>query len=535
MAVEIDTVTGLLAAQVEADGDAPALIYGGTVMSFAQWQLASRRVASGLEALGIGAGDRVAFWLPNTPAYLIGYLACCRLGAIATAVNTRFRAHEVADIVARSGARVMLLWPGFRGIDFLAILGAIEADALAGLETVVLYDEGDPAQALPDAIAHCRALTWAELADHEAMAEDRAQGSGGVNIFTTSGTTKAPKFVLHSNRSIALHAPDVAASLAVATGDKATLLALPLCGVFGFTQAMAALAGGCPQVLMSAFDAGEAVRLIDEHDIGYLNGTDDMIEALLAADPREMALPSVRFCGFGSFNTDPEICIERAEARGLTLVGLYGMSEVQALFSRQPENAPREERMLGGGVLINETSAVRCRDVETGRILPHGKQGELEFRGPSLMAEYFLSPEDTAEGFTEDGFIRSGDMGYTVAERRFVYLARMGDVLRLGGFLVSPVEIEVFIQEVDGIAGCQVVGVSQGERARAVAFVTLAAGAAFDEQAVIGHCLSGMAKFKAPVRVLALDEFPTTRSANGTKIQRAKLRQWAQDQIEADG
>ena len=535
MAAQIETVTGLLAAQVEADGMAPALIYRDQVLSFADWQLASQRVASGLNALGIGAGDRVAFWLPNTPAYLIAYLACCRLGAIATAVNTRFRAHEVADIVARSGARLMLLWPAFPNVDFLAILGAIAAEALAGLETVVLYDEGDPAPALPAAIAHCRRTTWAELMDHEAMTQDHAQPAAGANIFTTSGTTKAPKFVLHAQRSIARHAPEVAASLDVAIADKATLLALPLCGVFGFTQAMAALAGGRPQVLMTAFDAREAVRLIDAHEIGYLNATDDMIEALLAADPREKALPSVRFCGFGSFNTDPKICIDRAEARGLKLIGLYGMSEVQALFSRQPEAAPSEERMHGGGVLINETSAVRCRNVDTGRILPHGEQGELEFKGPSLMTAYFLNSEATAEAFTEDGFIRSGDMGYTVAERRFVYLARMGDVLRLGGFLVSPVEIEVYIQGLAGISGCQVVGVSQGERSRALAFVTLDAGAAFDEQAVIAHCLSGLAKFKAPIRVLALDEFPTTMSANGTKIQRVKLRQWAQARVDQDG
>ena len=93
-------------------GSAPAVIAGSDVVGFDRLAAESRRVAGALARLGIGRGDRVAFWLPNVPAYLTLFFACARLGAIAAAVNTRFKAHEVGDIVGRSGAKALVLWPG---------------------------------------------------------------------------------------------------------------------------------------------------------------------------------------------------------------------------------------------------------------------------------------------------------------------------------------------------------------------------------------------------------------------------------------
>ncbi len=148
------------------------------------------------------------------------------------------------------------------------------------------------------------------------------------------------------------------------------------------------------------------------------------------------------------------------------------------------------------------------------------------------MTGYFGNPEATAEAFTKDGYLRSGDLGYTTAEGGFVFLSRMGDVLRLGGFLVAPAEIEARLGGHPSVEGCQVVGVSTPDGPRAVAFVTLRAGAEFDEEALRHHCLAGLARFKTPSRVFSLDEFPTTRSANGTKIQRARLRDMAQAAID---
>ncbi|HZD25326.1 MAG TPA: AMP-binding protein, partial [Alphaproteobacteria bacterium] len=248
-----DTVTGMLEALVRRHPDAPAVIYGDQRFSFAELDALGRRAAGGLSALGVKAGERVAMWLPNSVAYLALYLGCARLGAIAVAVNTRFRSAEVADIVGRSGARWLVMWPGFRHIDFLGILGACEPAALAKLETLILYDEGDPAGALPAGVSHCRTVRCDAVLAGEPYSGNHATPDTGCNIFTTSGTTRAPKFVLHAQSSIARHADIVADAYGYRASGGGLLAVLPFCGVFGFSQVMASLASGRPTVVLSAF------------------------------------------------------------------------------------------------------------------------------------------------------------------------------------------------------------------------------------------------------------------------------------------
>src|SRR6185436_10567587 len=151
----------LLADVADATPDAPAFIHGERRLSFAELHDRAARAAQGLSDLGVGPGDRVALWLPNIPAYPILYFACARLGAIAVAVNTRFRAVEVADIVGRSGAKVLACGPGFRRIDFLSILAEVEPRALGRLAAIVIVGE-EPATA-PPAIERLRRVPFERL------------------------------------------------------------------------------------------------------------------------------------------------------------------------------------------------------------------------------------------------------------------------------------------------------------------------------------------------------------------------------------
>ena len=522
----METVTGLLAAQAARRPEAPAVFYGERTISFAELDEMGRRAAQGLHQLGVAAGDRVGLWLPNSPAYLALLFACARLGCVATAINTRFRSVEVSDIIARAGVTTLVLWPEFRGIDFLEMLDDIDRAQLRGLRLIIRYTEEPTADLIPGGLEHCRRERFAKLLTRPPFEGDRAAPDLGTNIFTTSGTTKAPKFVLHTNFSVARHAQDVAQAFDYAADGGAILQALPLCGVFGFSQAMAAIAAGRPMVLMSAFDAAEAVRLCARHDVRHFNATDDMVLAMLEASAGDVALPGVRAVGFGSFNGDPLDCLTQAERRGLTLFGLYGMSEVQALYAKQPNDAAPERRALGGGRLTSPQAQARVRDPESGRLLGPGEQGELELSGPSLLKEYFGNPEATAAALGPDGFVKTGDLGY-LTDDGFVFVARMGDAMRLGGFLVSPAEIENHLCRHASIAAAQVVAAQTEKGPRPVAFVILKPGEGLDEASLREHCLSGLAKFKAPVRFAPLAEFPTTKSANGTKIQRAKLREMA--------
>lgn len=530
----VATLSAVLAAQ--PDPSAIACVDRDRAVSFAALADESARFAAALRGLGVREGDRVAIWLPNATAWLAAFFACARLGAIAVAVNTRFRAAELADIVGRSGARVLVTWPAFDRADFVSVLAGCPPTALAALEAVVAYDEHEPTaverfEALRAVLPEAAALRrYREAIAVAALAEDRAAPGKGCAIFTTSGTTKAPKFVLHDQGTLVAHADDVVRAWGIDAGST-MLLAPPLCGVFGVCCALAMLVAGRPFVMMPAWDARLAAELIERHRTTHLNATDDAIDQLLALDPRTPAFPTLRFVGYAAFNPALGDIVERADVRGLRLVGLYGISEIQALFSRQSEHAPLAERRLAGGLPVSADARVRARDPGTGAVLPHGEAGELEFLCPSRMVGYFGNPRATAEAIDAEGWYRSGDLGYTTADGRFVFLTRLGDSLRLGGFLTSPGEIEACVQEAPGIDGCQVVGVTTGGALRPVAFVTLRQGASFDEAAVIAHVGARLARYKVPVRVFAIEAFPVTEGTNATKIQKHRLRDLALERL----
>lgn len=523
------TVTGLLAAQRDTGA---GLTYRGDTWSYAEIEELSRRAATALAERGIGPGDRVAIWLPNCPAYVVLYFACARLGAIAVAVNTRYRSVEVGDIVSRAGCRVLACWPGFRQIDFAGILAGIDPAALAGIETVILCGEaGEGAAMLPRA----EAVDFEALIQAAPMEADLATPDSPCNTFTTSGTTKSPKLVLHKQSVIVRHAYDVAQRFGYAGPGTRLLQTVPLCGVFGFCQFSGTVAAGAPTVMMPVFDAAEAARLINLHQITHTVGADDMADRLLATSDAPRPFPSLRHFGYAKFNAALADIVARADARGMKLCGVYGSSEVQALFSVQRVEDPVEQRMLGGGVPASPETQIRARDRDTGAILPDGESGELEIRAPSLMVGYFGAEAATRAAFTEDGYFRTSDLGYALADGSFVYLARAGDALRLGGFLVNPAEIEAHLLTHEAVDGCQVVGVETARGTVAVAFVTLMPGASGDEAALREHCKGALAGFKVPAHVFVVDAFPTTESANGTKIQRARLRDMAQERVAASG
>lgn len=501
-----------------------AMAYGAASITVGELAEASRRVAGGLRRLGIGHGDRVALWLPNIPAWLECFFACARLGAIAVSVNTRFRSHEVEDIVGRAGCRALVLWPGFKGIDFRGILAAVAPSALASIEHVVVYGEDGHDDTFM--LAGARSSDYAVLRDAPADAVPPASAHSRCVIFTTSGTTRAPKFVCHAQAGVVRHARDVAVGFGCDVPGSRVLQALPLCGVFGFTQALGALAGGAPMRILPLFDAAEAARVIRDEAITHANGGDDMLDRMLATRSEERPFPSLGFFGFAKFNPALDDLVARAEQRGVRACGLYGMSEVHALYALQPAELPAAERAKGGGVLISPDAEVRICDPDTGAVLPAGEQGEIELKGPSLLLEYYGDPEATRLAF-HDGWFRTGDLGYLDGPRRFCYVTRIGDVLRLGGFLTSPQEIEAVLETHPAVEGAQVVGATIAREPVAVAYIVPAPGAALDEPALRDWCKARLAGYKVPRRFVAIDAFPTTPSANGTKIQRAKLRAMA--------
>lgn len=503
-------------------GDRPALIFGETAQGFADLSERSRSIAAGLAQRGVGRGDTVAVWLLNEPDWLAVFFASVRIGAIVMAVNTRFRVTELADMIGRTRPRAIFYRPRLGSVDFAKLI----ADAVARVDVPPILE----VSVGPDTGA--ASLSLEDLSRHgENVDATGPVSTDGAVMFATSGTTSAPKLVLHSHRSIVDHAGDVASDFVMAGRETMMLQALPYCGVFGFCQAMAALAAGRPSVVMDKFDPDMAARLIADRQVTHFNATDDMLTAIAEASTPAMRT-SLRLVGAASFNRGPEVLESLAADHGLPIVGLYGMSEVQALYARRDTGDLPAQRFRGGGRPVSRRAAIRVRDPESGKTLMAGESGELELRGPGVLKAYYGDPAATASVITEDGYIRTGDLGFLDQDGGFTFESRMGDALRLGGFLVNPDEISGFIESIGGIAACVVVGVRVEGRPRAAAFVKTRGISAFDPEQVLKRCRESLAPFKVPAIVHALDEFPVADGPNGIKVQRGELRRIAGELLE---
>ncbi|MBO6558912.1 MAG: AMP-binding protein [Nisaea sp.] len=520
---QAESLPGLLSRLAAEQPHNVALVDGARSVSFKELEEEVDRVASGLASLGIAKGDRIAVWLPNGIPMAALVFGAARLGAISVIVNTRYQKTELEELLKRTRAKLLAIAAGFRGIPFLDILSSVPDESLSSL-THVVNCSPEPATAPVGAT-----VSYATLAATAPEAFPPVDPALPCAMFATSGTTRAPKLVMHCQQAIVQHGKDSGSALGYTDADAVMLGALPLCGVFGFSQLMGALANGRPTILMDAFSSSGALELIERHKVTHFNATDDMIVRLLdEAKPGQLA--SLRELGFASFSgTNAEGLVERAEREaGIILRGLFGMSELQALFAAQPANLPLLERAKPGGYPVSSEGQARVCDPETGAELPAGEMGALQFKGPSQFIGYFEDPEATAAAVSEDGWFSAGDAGVMEPDGRFHFKGRMGDTMRLGGFLVSPREIEGVLEDHQDVASAQVVGVQADDGPVAVAFVIAAPGRTADPEALRAHCVAQLAKYKVPRLVLPVTEFATVTGPNGTKVQKQKLREMAE-------
>ena len=488
------------------------------------------RVAALMASQGAVRGDRLALWMPNCLAWLVTFLACARLGIIVVAVNTRFKEHEVGQLLTRGQCRWLAFWPAFKGLPFVDILKRVDPAAISRLSGVFVAGQApdlEPLRAEWPGLC-LTALCNEDVVPGGAAIPDPGQDDDGALVYTTSGTTSAPKLVLHRQRGLTQHGR-IAAEAYGTSADSVVLLAAPLCGAFGFSTMLAGLVPGATLVSLAVFDAHTTVRQIREYGVTHTFANNELIGLLLQAAPAEQRpFPSLRYVGYASFSPSMDDLPERALQAGIPIAGLYGSSELQALVAGQRLDADWQYRRVAGGTLAAGDARVRAVDPDSGAVLPHGAIGQMEIKAPSLMSEYLDDPDATRKAVRADGYFRTGDLGFTLSEHAFIFQGRDGEHLRLAGFLVNPMEIEAFIRSIAGVQAVQVVGAQLGGKTVPVAFVIPQPDATLHEAEIIQTCRAAMAKFKVPERVVLVAQFPMVQSANSNKVQKHALREKAQ-------
>ncbi|GAB3627519.1 AMP-binding protein [Pandoraea terrae] len=508
-----------------APPNSPCVRVGDENVTYGEFRDRVRRVAGGLQRHGLRRGDCVALWFPNTVDWLVVAMACARSGLPVLCLNPRLGPLEIGDFIARARCKAIVLAASHGGKDNLALLSGVDAIKLAGLRLAVTQ-EGPP-----ECIAGLASVSLPELASGEFDGEEQASGNDVCIIFSSSGTTSRPKLIQHSQKAAAAHAADVASAFGIQGGRARVYAGAPFCGAFGFTVAMGALAGHSAVVADERFDARDAVNTLDAERITHMFGTNEMLQRMLDAAGDGWRPQTLETFAHANFTPGLDTLPARAEAQGVRLRGCFGMSETFALFAAQPADGTLQRRVGTGGIPICREAKVRVRDLSSGQLLEAGEHGELEFYTPNLMLGYVGDEEATRRAITDDGFLRTGDVGYMGSDGGFTQLSRMGDVIRIGGYLVNPLEIEAVVSTYPGISACQVVEVPTEQGPRPVAFVTGHQGYRHDEPGLIAFLKVRLATFKVPVRFFEVPEFPVATGPNGTKVLKRELREQAVELI----
>jgi acyl-CoA synthetase (AMP-forming)/AMP-acid ligase II len=466
-------------------------------LTYARVDELARAQAAGLDALGIGPGERVAIVSHNSARLLTSFFGVSGYGRVLVPVNFRLSAEEVAYIVKDSGASALLIDP------------ELEAH-LAGIpcrHKFVLGADGD-------------AQIYAHGAEPEPWQPDE---NATATINYTSGTTSRPKGVEITHRNIWVNATTFALHAGVTDRDV-YLHTLPMFHVNGWGMPFAMTGMGVKQVVLRKIDGAEILRRVAEHGVTVMCAAPTVVNAILAAaQDWEGEIPGrgrVRIISGGA--PPPTTTVARIETElGWEFIQIYGLTETSPLLTINRTRSEwdkldphaRAERLVRAGVPALSAAL---------RIAP---DGEVLARSNAVLKSYWNQPDETADKLA-DGWFHTGDGG-TIGNDGYLTISdRLKDVIITGGENVSSVEVEDVLFSHPAVAEVGVIGVPDekwGETIKALVVLRPGAHAPTAEE-LITYCKERLARYKAPTTVEFRDEL--ARTATG-KLQKFKLRQQA--------
>ncbi|WP_260986347.1 AMP-binding protein [Bordetella genomosp. 13] len=527
------TLAQVLDATVRSRGPQEAYVGPGERHTWAQIQSQSRRIAAALHAAGIARGDHVGLMLGNSGLWIAAFYACAAIGAVTVPVNTRFKADELLFCLKQSDVRLLIHADSFLGIDFAGLLRQVEpavdqqlpGQALPELRTVVTV--GAPSAAAGaigfEAFLDAGSRVSADLLDQLAQ---QVEPRDVLLIQYTSGTTSFPKGVMLSHANMLGDAASVARRMGVKPDDRYFSIR-PFFHVAGSTlSVLVALASGCCLLSMPKFDVALALKTLEEERCTLTSGN-DTIFLMLMGHP-DFDAGRLHLQG-GWAAAGPEVMQKIRDVMKVPhMCNAYGQSEASPNVLLSDRDDVFELRR-DGYMLPHPGVDVRIADSDSGAVLaPGAGQGEIQVRGWNVMRGYYRMPEQTAKAFTEDGWLRTGDMGEQRADGRIRMVGRLKDMYRVGGENVAPAEVEEVLHAHPAVQQAQVIGVPDARLGEVTgAFVLLKAGQQASGEELVAWCKARCANFKVPRYLSLVDTFENIGMTGSSKVQKNKLRDHA--------
>ncbi|NNN35546.1 acyl-CoA synthetase [Streptomyces sp. S3(2020)] len=486
------TVDGVLRRSARRTPARVAVEYADRSWTYEELDEAVSRAASVLRAEDLAPGDRVGAYGHNSDAYLIAFLACARAGLVHVPVNQNLTGEDLTYIVDQSGSSLVLADPDLAGRlpESVRTLPLRDADdsLLARLESAPVYDGPEP------------------------RSEDLVQ------LLYTSGTTALPKGAMMTHRALVHEYLSAITALDLSAGDR-PVHSLPL---YHSAQMhvflLPYLAAGATNIILDAPDGDRILDLIEADRADSLFAPPTVWIGLSnRPDFTTRDLGGLRKAYYGaSIMPVPVLERLREQLPKLAFYNCFGQSEIGPLATvLAPDEHKGRMDSCGRPVLFVDARVVD----EDGKDVPDGTPGEIVYRSPQLCEGYWDKPDETADAF-RDGWFHSGDLAVRDAHGYFTIVDRVKDVINSGGVLVASRQVEDALYTHDAVAEVAVIGLPDERWIEAVTAVVVAREEVAEAE-LIAHAREKLAHFKAPKRVLFVNELP--RNASG-KILKRELR-----------
>ena len=515
-----------------------ALIFEGEEVSYYEYQDRVYHLAKGLYKLGVRPGDHVALWMTNRPEWCYARHAIYKLGARMIPVNTRYKVDDLEYILAQSDAKCLIIEPSFFGkIDSMGMLtqlcpelsgaipGAVACPRFPLLRTVITVE---------GSVAGC--FNWQEVLEQGGGAADNEiqvalHPEDIIHVIYTSGTTGFPKGILTPNTINVAYCTISTELFSLKHGDR-YLNVLPFFGNIGLWAMSMCLLTGATLVISNRFSCQETLEMIEKEKITHaMLVPTTLIDLMAFADFDKYDLSSLKHVTSAGAVVPSSVIREFKKRTGVDIMNCYGLAEASGLSTWVPEGDTVEhvEKTVG---LPMPHCELAILDVDTGKPLPPGQEGEIctkeVFPGSQHMKGYYKKPELTAETI-RDGWLHSGDLG-KMDEDGYVYITgRVKEMFTVGGFNVSPPEIENFLLRHPAIKAVSVVGVPDDRLGEiGAAFIQLKEGQEVKAEEIISYCREKIADIKVPKYVFFVESFPLNPQG---KIQKFIQREWAVNKL----
>ncbi|HEX4248011.1 MAG TPA: AMP-binding protein [Pseudonocardia sp.] len=530
---EYGTLLELFNASVARAPDTEAIRYFDGVLTLAELDAASDALAVGLAAQGFAPGDRLAVYVQNNPAFVVGLLGAWKAGGAAVAINPMNKARELTYLLTDSGATALLCLEELYETVAKGVLDTGETQVRSVITASALdwQTRNDP-RLFADTrkTRHEGTLDLLELIEGNAGRKPEAQAPkpDDIAILTyTSGTTGVPKGAMNTHATMSFNAQTYREWMGLTTADSVLGVA-PLFHITGLIGHVAlALLVPFPLVLAHRFHPDVVLDAIREHRPTFTVGAITVFISLAGIDGvTKDDFASFRMLYSGGAPIAPAVTDRFEGQTGLYIHNIYGLTETNSpshgvpLGARAPVD-PNSGALSVGVPVFNTVVRILGED---GEEVPVGEIGEIATSGPQVVPGYWNKPEATAASLP-GGELRTGDVGFMDADGWFYLVDRKKDMINAAGYKVWPREVEDVLYGHPAVREAAVVGVPDEYRGETVkAFVSLRPGVEVTERELIDYCKANMAAYKYPRSIEFIDELPKTTTG---KILRRELRDQA--------